>query len=120
MKINPSSPLAQLSDDEQLTLISWLEKKPVKDVLDMVALPKPQGFGIKTHRNTLQRFYARYEHQQRREDYDLAKELVQTPPSDSADLRKATLLKLQKMAFDLATAPAGKLSQFKALARWCL
>src|SRR5690348_10051204 len=52
MKINHVSPLAQLSEDEQLTLISWLEKKPLKEVLDLVALPRPQGFGIKTYRNT--------------------------------------------------------------------
>jgi hypothetical protein len=119
MKINFSSPLAELSKEDHATLITWLERNPVKDVINMVARPKPEGFGIKTHITTLRRFYARYEQQQRQEDYELAKELSKTPPLEAAAIREATIVTLQKRAFDMAITPNAKLGQFKALTKWC-
>jgi hypothetical protein len=120
MKINFSSPLSDLSQEDQAKLISWLERNTPAKVVEMVAAPRPEGFGINTHITTLRRFFARYTHHYRKEDYELAKELSSTPPSEEANLRKATIATLEKMAFDMAITPKGKLNQFKALAKWCM
>jgi hypothetical protein len=120
MKINISSPLANLCEKDQNELITWLESYKVKDVVERVAKPRPEGFGIKTHITSLRRFWARYLHKQKSEDASLVAEIIATSPEEDKKLRKATIATMQKAAFDLANSPNCKLSEFKAVAKWCV
>jgi hypothetical protein len=51
--------LNNLSATEREQLFDWLELHSPKTVLEMVAAPPPDGFGIKTHLNSLRRFHHR-------------------------------------------------------------
>ena len=118
MKIKTVSPLSKLTEEDQEKLVLWVETLKMKDLLQMVAKPAPEGFGIVTHINTLRRFYVRYRNQHSDEDRDLAREISASGVEPADDYKKATLTTLQKMAFDISNSPDTKLSHFKALTRW--
>ena len=48
--------LDQLTNEQLDQLYDWLLDMPTKQVVEKVALPAPEGFGIKTHVTTLRRF----------------------------------------------------------------
>ena len=118
MKVSPRSPLASLSEQDQAKLVSWLDLHRTEDVIAMVAAPPPEGFGIETHITTLRRFYVRYQNQHRKEDSDLAAEIVTSMEPYRRQFHQATLTTIEKIAFDLATSPKPRITQFKALSRW--
>ena len=49
--------LETLTDDQRAQLLTWMEVFPMRVVLEKVAAPSPEGFGLKTHITTLRRFY---------------------------------------------------------------
>ena len=51
--------LDTLAEGQQLQLLSWLEMFPIAEVVQKVAAPPPEGFGIKTYITSLRRFQAR-------------------------------------------------------------
>ena len=55
-KRNPGI-LDSLSPEQREQLMDWLELHPVQKVLELVAAPPPDGFGIKTHITSLRRFH---------------------------------------------------------------
>jgi len=114
--IKENSALAGLTETQQATLFRWLELMPPDQVLERIAKPPPEGFGIETHRNTLRRFHIKYE-SALHDDGELAAEILAQPQTVLAG---ATTARVEKLAFRLATSPGEKLSQFKALARWVL
>ena len=48
--------LDSLTDDQRATVYDWLLDFPTKEVVEKVAQPAPEGFGVKTHVTTLRRF----------------------------------------------------------------
>ncbi|HEX7861120.1 MAG TPA: hypothetical protein VF773_12375 [Verrucomicrobiae bacterium] len=120
MPTNPNpSPLSDLSNEQQDQLLAWLELFPIKQVLEKVAAPAPEGFGIKTYPTTLRRFYARRRAGNSREDSQLATELVDTTdPAPQVD--SAIALGVRQIAFELSNSPRIGPKQFKALSRWVL
>jgi hypothetical protein len=59
IEIKGNCALNVLTLAQQQLLFDWLEIHPLKLVLEMVAAPKPDGFGINTHVTTLRRFHLR-------------------------------------------------------------
>src|SRR3954462_14367721 len=49
--------LSKLNEDQQADLFDWLTTDTYDVVLKRIAQPPPDGFGIKTHLNSLYRFY---------------------------------------------------------------
>src|SRR5687768_16947977 len=52
--------LDSLTNDQRATVYDWLVDLPTKQVVERIAQPAPEGFGIKTHITTLRRFKDRY------------------------------------------------------------
>src|SRR5436190_7008680 len=98
MRIKNSSPLAGLTETQQATLYGWLERMPPDQVLERLAKPAPEGFGIETHRNTLRRFYTRYQNSIK-DDEELAAEILMEPQPDKTAFTKATTATVEKIAF---------------------
>jgi hypothetical protein len=59
-KQRAKSLLSQLNQDQTVQLMEWLgdQKLSLPDIRDLVATAPPEGFGIKTHINTLHRLRA--------------------------------------------------------------
>lgn len=116
---NPKpSVLAELSEDQQQQLLSWLDLHPIGQVLKMVAEQPPTGFGIITHPNSLRRFYARHQLASHPDENQLAAEISEVGGTE--DLHNATNESLKRIAFELATSPKVTVKNFKAIARWTL
>jgi hypothetical protein len=54
-KTRAKSLMQQLTPEQQVQLTLWLHEESVPDVMDKVAAPQPEGFGIRTHLTTLRR-----------------------------------------------------------------
>jgi hypothetical protein len=68
----PTGILDHLPTEKQEQLIDWIESLTAKEVLEKVAAPEPEGFGIKTHATSLQRFYERWQRHQHSSDNESA------------------------------------------------
>ena len=55
VRFRAGSLLARLSSEQRTQLFKWLLGYSVADVVNFVAAPPPQGFGIQTHKTTLRR-----------------------------------------------------------------
>jgi hypothetical protein len=53
--------LSSLTEEQQADLFDWLTIDTYDVVLKRIAQPPPKGFGIKTHINSLYRFYEQYQ-----------------------------------------------------------
>ena len=118
MNPNPS-PLSNLSKEQQDQLLAWLELLPMRQVLEKVAAPPPEGFGIQTYPTTLRRFYARHRATSESENSALAAELIQATTADSP-VDSAIAFGVRQIAFELSNSPRIGSKQFKALSRWVL
>lgn len=116
----PISALDTLPDDAQAQIIAWLQAESRSKVIERIALPPPNGFGIKTHATTLARFYARYMADDRRDEIELAKLLAPKAAASDDPVPAATKTIAAGWAFQIATKPRRNLSSFKALSRWVL
>ena len=112
----PKSLIDELPEEAQLKIVSWLECYSTRRVVEMIAEPAPEGFGIQTHITTLRRFYARHSTDSHLDEMEIAKALVGAQASDP--IGTATETSLKHWAFQIATQPQRTSSAFKALSRW--
>src|SRR5687768_3538516 len=116
MKPRSDSRLFKLSADQQAQLYDWIHKLGYAKAKELAALPPPDGFGIKTHLNSLCRFVARYaEMQKEREFFDILR--CASGELHPQALRAAETMAHQ-MAFDIATGPQQDLDTFRLVSRW--
>ena len=73
-KTRSDSLLSQLTEGQQAQVYDWLVRFGYTETLNKIAAPPPDGFGLHTHRNSLQRFFRRYSQDLRTEDVAAAKE----------------------------------------------
>ncbi|HYE33511.1 MAG TPA: hypothetical protein VEH27_18970 [Methylomirabilota bacterium] len=107
--------LSALTPDQQEQLYDWLESYPLRRVLEMVAAPCPEGFGLKTHLTTLRRFHVRA---RARFQNQLAEDLPEIgAPAPGTD--QLLLASLQRAAAELSTDQLTA-SRFTAAAKWML
>ncbi|HEX7861317.1 MAG TPA: hypothetical protein VF773_13375 [Verrucomicrobiae bacterium] len=118
MKPRSDSRLFKLSADQQAQLYDWIHKLGYAKARELAALPPPDGFGIKTHLNSLCRFVARYsEMLKEREFFDVVR--CAAGELDPKVLRAAETM-THHMAFNIATEPQANLDKFRLLSRWIL
>jgi hypothetical protein len=121
MKPRSDSRLFKLSPEKQAQLYDWIHKLGYVKAKELAALPTPDGFGLKTHLNSLCRFVARYsEMQKEREFFNILR-------CASGELHPQTLRAAEtmahQMAFNIATSPPTNekdLDKFRAISRWVL
>ena len=117
---NPNpSPLDSLNQEQRDQLFSWLELHKVSEVLQLVARPAPEGFGITTYDMTLRRWHRREKLARRPEDLQLARDIL-ADASEPGAFDQATAATLRHVAFELANSPRITAKNFKAIARWVL
>jgi hypothetical protein len=115
MKPRSDSRLFKLSDEQQAQLYDWIHKLGYVKARELAGLPPPEGFGLKTHLNSLCRFVARYsEIQKEREFFDILR-----CASGELDPRvvRAAQNAAHHIAFEIATSPFS-LESFRELSRW--
>ena len=92
MKPRSDSRLFKLTPEQQAQLYDWIHKLGYVKAKELAAMPGPEGFGIKTHLNSLCRFVARYsEMQKEREFFDILR-------CASGELHPQTLRAAETMA----------------------
>src|SRR5688572_15863645 len=116
MKIRSDSPLAQLSEDKQAQVYDWLQTLGYTKTIEKLAQPEPDGFGLKTHRASLHRFFVRYTMEVKQNDVSDAAELISNPQSAPV-LQSGAAEAMHQAAFQLATSPHD-LESFTQLSRW--
>lgn len=107
-----------LPEEDRERIITWLETHSTKAVVELIASPPPEGYGLKTHATTLRRFYARHQRDSRSSELEIA-ELLNFSESDIG-LENATSSLLKFWAFRIASNPRRTNGSFKAIARWSL
>ena len=115
---NQHSAIESLPPEAQEQIIAWLEVESRRKVLERIAKPPPEGFGLKTHLTTLNRFYTHHFAHERQADRELAKLLAPDALGDPIDAATRSLL--SDFAFQIATRPKRNIEAFKALSRWVL
>jgi hypothetical protein len=115
---NQRSNIESLPAEAQEQIIAWLEVESRRKVLERIAKPDPEGFGLKTHLTTLNRFYARHLAKERQANRELAKLLAPGAAGDPTDAAVSSLI--SDFAFQIATKPRRKIEAFKALSYWML
>ena len=116
----PIGILDQLTPDQQATLLAWIDEGPtMQAVVQKVAAPPPDGFGIQTHVTSLRRFHARQQLKERVADLDLARELAQGQGTGPTFLAAAETMLAEK-AFQFLTEPNFRAGNFAAVSRWFL
>ena len=118
MKPRSDSRLFKLTPEQQARLYDWILDLGYVKAKELAALPPPDGFGVKTHLNSLCRFVARYsEMQKEREFFDILR-------CASGELHPQTLRAAEtvahQMAFDIATGPRMDINKFRLLSRWIM
>jgi hypothetical protein len=118
MKPRSDSRLFKLTPEQQTRLYDWIHRLGYPRAKELAAKPPPEGFGVKTHLNSLCRFVARYsEMQKEREFFDILKcasgEL-------HPDALRAAETAAHQMAFDIATGPQLDLKKFRLISRWIM
>lgn len=112
-----TSAVDQLPEAAREQILSWLECHPTREVVQMIAQPPPDGFGLNTHITTLRRFYARHQASSRPAEEEIARLFESNGPPA---LENATENLLGEWAFLIATNPQKTNGGFKSLARWLL
>ena len=71
--------LDRLNQQQREQLLTWLEIHPKKEVLERLAAPPPEGFGLRTHYASLRRFEQQACLDTRADDLRLAQALGHSP-----------------------------------------
>jgi hypothetical protein len=117
-KPRSDSRLFKLSAEQQAQLYGWIHQLGYAKAKERAALPPPDGFGIRTHLNSLCRFVARYsEMQKEHEFFNILR--CAAGELDPAVLRAAETM-THHMAFNIATSPQQDLDKFRLLSRWVI
>ena len=111
--------LDTLSPADQEKLMFWLETEPYRTVLERIAAPRPEGFGLHTHLTTLCRYYARHQKTEEPEITEIVGDLAATELNPT-DLDRVTAASVRRSALQLAASPQLDPKKFKALANWVL
>lgn len=74
--------LFQLTDEQQAQIYDWLLSIGYTETIKKIAEPPPEGFGLKTYRSALHRFFRRYSHQTLRHT-DLADARERSSPDEN-------------------------------------
>ena len=118
-KRNPGI-LDSLSPEQREQLMDWLELHPVQKVLELVAAPPPDGFGIKTHITSLRRFHHQAQAANQKDLADGHCELLAELGSDPHSLNQLTDAALRQFAVELATVNNRNPAHFATVSRWVL
>ncbi len=112
--------LDSLSTAQQEQLVDWLELHPIKTVLEFVAAPPPEGFGIKTHITSLRRFQLRAQAHNQKDLADCHVELLEELGGDPQALSRLTDAALRQFAVELATVNNRDPANFATVSSWVL
>lgn len=116
MKPRADSVLAQLTDEQQAQVYDWLQSLGYSETIKRVAAPAPDGFGIKTYRQSLHRFYLQYSEHLKSEHIQTAVTLHAGSPHGST-LAAGSEEAMHHAAFQFSTSPLD-IDHFKELSRW--
>ena len=111
--------LDSLSADQLDDLIGWMDDPSIKMqmILERVAAPPPEGFGIKTHVTSLRRLYRRQKLRQAQEDLALAR-MGHLNADELAQIRRSAAAALTRLAFETASGHAPGAAQLTAAMKW--
>jgi len=112
--------LNTLTAAQQEQLFDWAELLPNKTVLERVALPAPEGFGLKMHLTTLRRFHRAARVRLQKELTDSSNESSAETPADPAVLDQITDAALRQFAVEMATVQDRDPVRFATVSRWVL
>lgn len=59
-KVRPNDVLGNLPVNDQERILDWCDHEPYRDVMEKIALPAPEGLGLKIHYNSLRNFYLKH------------------------------------------------------------
>ena len=109
--------LDTLTDEQKDQLYDWLQQMPVPQVALKLAQPAPEGFGIKTHNTTLQRYKERRWAEEAADQMEAAK-IAGARSADDATLDTAIASTLKRHLFARASAPDATTADLALLARF--
>jgi hypothetical protein len=112
--------LDSLTTAQQEQLVDWLELHPIKTVLELVAAPPPEGFGIKTHITSLRRFQLRAQAHNQKDLAECHVELLEELGGDPQALNRLTDSALRQFAVELATVNNRDPANFATVSSWVL
>lgn len=108
--------LSTLTGEQKADLFDWLATDTYDVVLKRIAKPPPTGFGIRTHRNTLHRFYQESQARARALDLaDLSAKNQQSVP-DAQPFYTASHFALAHSTYVLANSPLAP-ANYRAVSR---
>ena len=110
--------LETLTDAQRDQLYDWLLEMPVPQVAEKIALPAPDGFGIKTHETTLRRFKRRRWAEDSADQLEDAAKLAGASAADHDTLDTGIASALKRHFFQRASAPDATDEQLSMVARW--
>jgi hypothetical protein len=126
-RVRPDNVLANLSDDDQLQILIWLEEMTYAAAVAQIAKPRPEGLGLKTHVTSLRRFYARHNQEELEQNHDPAiwNETVEKIAANPINFRVVLMQALEREALmaverisqnpNLAIQLLDRLLRFRAL-----
>ena len=106
--------LASLTQDQLDDLYEWISSDSYSEVVKRVALPSPDGFGIKTHITTLCRFYR--EERARRHAESLIQARSSPNPLTSDELVAEASRQLAHASYEMSLRPLNA-THFNTLSR---
>jgi hypothetical protein len=115
-KARSDSMLSKLTEEQQNQVYDWLISLGYTETLNKVAAPAPNGFALRTHRHSLQRFFKRHRQKLRTEEIAAAKE-NRSRPEDASVLVSDAEQSVQYAAQQLASSPMDS-DQFRDVSRW--
>jgi hypothetical protein len=113
-----NSPLHVLTEAQLNQLYEWLLETPAKEVAQKIALPAPDGFGIKTHVTTLRRFKDRRWAELAADQIETAAHLAGAHPAQQDTLDAGILSALKHHLFQIASSADVTDAQLALLGRW--
>jgi len=120
IKFNAGCVLNTLSGAQQEQLFDWLELNSARTVLEMVAAPAPEGFGLKMHLTTLRRFLRAARTRFHKDLTATSVELIQSVQSIPNPLDQEAVAGLREFAVELATVQQRDPLHFATVSRWVL
>jgi hypothetical protein len=120
IKLREGCTLGTLSASQQEQLFDWLELYSPKIVLEMVAAPPPDGFGLKTHLTSLRRFHERARTCFHRDLTTSSLQLLPGQASDPNTLDQLTTVALRQFAVEMASVQERNPARFATVSRWVL
>jgi len=111
--------LDSLSDEQRDQLFSWMGSIKIDEVVDKVAAPPPDGFGIKTYITSLRRFYQREKLSRDRDNLPLAR-MAHLNSEEFAIFQNASTALLTQQLFEVIASPAQGPNHLAVASKWLL